>query len=112
MSTLDAVNDRTFDEHVLMSEKPVLVEFWAEWCGPCRQLGPVLEQIADERPSINVVKINADENPEISTNYKVMGLPTSLLFVGGRPVTQIVGAKSKSAFLKLVDEGLVSAGRA
>lgn len=109
MSTLSAVTDRTFDESVLMSEKPVLVEFWAEWCGPCRQVGPVLEQIQEERSSVlKVVKINADENPEISTNYKVMGLPTTLLFVGGRPVTQIVGAKSKSAFLKLIDAGLES----
>ena len=81
MSSVHEITDEQFAQEVLESDTPVLVEFWAPWCGPCRQLGPVLEQLAEERAgSLKVVKINQDENPVVSADYRVMGLPTMLVF--------------------------------
>ncbi|MBE1588611.1 thioredoxin [Nonomuraea angiospora] len=91
MITLTTEN---FEEQVLKSDKPVLVEFWAEWCGPCRMVAPVLEQIEAEH-GLTVGKLNTDENPETMARYGVMGIPTMLLFENGEPVRQIVGAKPK-----------------
>jgi thioredoxin 1 len=102
MSSVHDITDEQFAHEVLESETPVLVEFWAAWCGPCRQLGPVLEQLAEERAgSLKVVKINQDENPLVSADYRVMGLPTMLVFDGGEAVGQMLGARSKA---RLVDE--------
>ncbi|MFI6324494.1 thioredoxin [Nonomuraea sp. NPDC050556] len=96
MITLTTEN---FDEQVLKSDKPILVDFWAEWCGPCRMVAPVLEQIEVEE-GLAIGKLNTDENPEIMRRYGIMGLPTLLLFENGEPVKQIVGAKPKRLLLK------------
>lgn len=103
---MDAVTEETFDRRVLGHDKPVLVEFWATWCGPCRMVAPVLEQIAAERPGLDVVKVNYDEEPAIGQRYGVMGLPTMLLFDGGEPVRTIVGAKPKAKLLGELDDAL------
>ena len=94
MST--AVTTATFDEEVLKSEKPVIVDFWAEWCGPCHAIAPVLDQIAQERGELKVVKLNIDEQPAIAQRYGVMSIPTLILFKEGEPQAAAVGAMPKS----------------
>ena len=95
------VTDDSFATDVLASDKPVLVDFWAEWCGPCRMVAPVLEEIAAEHgDKIRVVKLNIDENPKIAQKYSIMSIPTMSVFSGGEVVKSIVGAKSKAALLK------------
>ena len=95
------VTDESFEVDVLKSEKPVIVDYWAEWCGPCRQVAPVLEEIASEHADkIAVVKLNVDENPVIAQRYKIMNIPTLSVFSGGEVVKEIVGAKPKSALLR------------
>ncbi|MCW2498353.1 MAG: thioredoxin [Frankiales bacterium] len=95
------VTDATFTADVLQSDKPVLVDFWAEWCGPCKMVAPVLEEIAGEHvEKITVVKLNIDENPGAARDYQIMSIPTMAVFQGGKIVKSIVGAKPKAAILK------------
>src|SRR5215208_1202046 len=107
MSAINEVTDAEFETEVLGSNLPVLVELWAPWCGPCHQLAPIVEQLAEERAGqLRVVKVNQDENPLFSARYRVLGLPTMLLFDGGEPVAQIVGARPKSAIARELDRAL------
>lgn len=93
-----AVTDASFSADVINADKPVLVDFWAEWCGPCKMIGPALEEISDELgEQVEIVKINIDENPDAPTQYGVRGIPTMILFKGGQPVATKVGAAPKSA---------------
>ncbi|TCO64677.1 thioredoxin [Actinocrispum wychmicini] len=95
------VTDSSFTEDVLQSDKPVLVDFWATWCGPCRMVAPVLEEIAAEHAEkITIAKVDIDANPSVAQDYQIMSIPTMIVFQGGRPVKQIVGAKPKAALLK------------
>jgi thioredoxin len=103
-----AVTDSTFESEVLQSTKPVLVDYWAEWCGPCRMVGPVLEEIATEYASkIDIVKLNVDDNPEVVRTYGILNIPTLTVFKNGQVVKEIVGAKPKSALLRELEEFLV-----
>ena len=107
MGTTKAVTDASFDEEVLKSDKPVLVDFWAEWCAPCRKVSPLLEEIATEMSDrLEIVKLNADENPETVRNYRVMSLPTLTIFKGGEPVKQVIGARPKGELVRLIESAL------
>ena len=89
------VTDTNFEQQVLKSEVPVVVDFWAPWCGPCRVVGPVLEEIAAERDDLRIVKLNTDENPETAAAFQVLSIPTMILFKGGAPAKKIIGAYPK-----------------
>ena len=107
-STLAAVTDANFDELVLKADGPVLVDFWASWCGPCRQLAPILEEIATEKgEKLTILKMDADANPVTPAQYRVTGLPTMNLYYKGEVVKSIVGVRPKSAILKELEEHTV-----
>ena len=95
------VSDDSFAEDVLASNTPVLVDFWATWCGPCRMVAPVLEEIASEKAgTLTVAKLDVDANPSTARDFQVVSIPTLILFKGGQPVKRIVGAKGKAALLR------------
>lgn len=96
------INKNNFQSEVIGSEKPVLLDFWASWCGPCRMVSPIVDEIADERADIKVGKINVDEQPELASRFGVMSIPTLVAIKDGRIVNQAVGARSKSAILSML----------
>jgi thioredoxin 1 len=105
MGATKVVTDETFETEVLQNAKPVIVDYWAEWCGPCRMVAPVLEEIATEyAEKIDVVKLNIDQNPKVAQRYQIMAIPTMSVFQGGEVVKQIVGAKPKAALLRELAE--------
>jgi thioredoxin 1 len=104
---MQAVTDTTFVNEVLQSDKPVLVDFWAEWCGPCLRVAPVLEEIAREMgEKVKIVKLDIDANPGTARDYQVMSVPTLTVFKGGQPVQSLTGAWPKSDLIRLVESAL------
>jgi thioredoxin 1 len=102
-----AVTDASFTSDVLQSETPVLVDFWAEWCAPCKKVSPLLEEIASEMGErVRIVKVNIDENPETARAYRVMSVPTLTVFKGGQPVQSVAGARPKGDLVKLIEAAL------
>lgn len=100
-------SDDNFEDNVLKSEFPVLVDFWAEWCGPCRTIAPVIEELADEyKEKLKVGKLNIDENPKTPTQYGIRSIPTLLLFKGGKVLQQIVGVKPKADLKEMIDRNI------
>src|SRR5579885_966866 len=100
MSEIVAVDDATFDEHVKSADVPVLVDFWAEWCGPCKMIAPVLEEIAQEQAGkLRILKLNIDDNLDITRRYDVMSIPTLILFKDGQPQARLIGAKPKGQLM-------------
>jgi thioredoxin 1 len=93
--TLNEVTDTNFQAEVIEADTPVLVDFWAPWCGPCRVVGPVLEEIAAEREGLKIVKLNVDENQQTAAKFEVLSIPTMILFKGGEPVKKVIGAYPK-----------------
>lgn len=96
------ITEENFDQEVLQSEKPVLVDFWASWCGPCRMLSPVVDRVADNQSEVKVGKINVDEQPDLAQQFRVMTIPTLILFKNGQPVKQSVGVQTEAAIMNMI----------
>ncbi len=102
---IETLTDATFDEHVKSSDVPVLVDFWAEWCGPCKMISPVLEEIAEEQAGkIRIGKLNIDDNLDVTRRFDVMSIPTLILFKDGEPKMRVIGAKPKGHLLEELSE--------
>ena len=102
------VTDNNFQAEVLEADTPVLVDFWAPWCGPCRVIAPSLEEIAEEKDDLRIVKLNVDDNQETAARYQVMSIPTLILFKGGEPAHQIIGAMPKSRLVQEIEPVLAA----
>ena len=101
------VTDTTFEEEVIKSEAPVLVDFWADWCAPCKMIAPIVEELAEEFDGkVKFAKMDVDSNPHTPTQYGIRGIPTLLIFSGGQPVDQVVGAVAKSALKQRLEEAI------
>ena len=96
------IHNHNFHEEVILSERPVLVDFWASWCGPCRMVGPIIDEIAAEHPEYKVVKINVDEEPELASRYQVVSIPTLMVVKNGQIVSQSAGARPKNQILAML----------
>ncbi len=96
------INKNNFQEEVLNSDKPVLLDFWASWCGPCRMVSPIIDEIAQERPDIKVGKVNVDEQPELASQFRIMSIPAIMVIKDGKIVNQAIGARPKSQILALL----------
>lgn len=96
------INRLNFQEEVLNSDKPVLLDFWASWCGPCRMVVPIIEEIAEERSDIKVGKINVDEQPELANQFNILSIPTLIVIKNGQEITRSIGAKSKEEILEMI----------
>ncbi len=103
--TVTSLTEGTFDEEVAAGDVPVLVDFWAEWCGPCKMIAPVLDEIAEEQEGkVKIAKLNVDEAAEVARRFEVMSIPTLILFKDGEPTKRIVGAKGKAQLLEEIEE--------
>ncbi|MFA6844115.1 MAG: thioredoxin [Sphaerochaetaceae bacterium] len=100
--SVNAIHTKDFTSYVLSSDKPVLVDFWASWCGPCRMLSPVVEQIAEEHPEIKVGKVNVDEEPELARQYQIMSIPSLLLFKNGKVAATSMGVRPKAMIERMI----------
>ena len=101
MSATTTLNVDSFDEAISTSEQPIIVDFWAEWCGPCKMIAPVLDEIATENAGkISIGKVNVDENPDLARRFEVMSIPTLIVFKDGEPIKRLVGAKNKAGLLE------------
>ncbi|MBV8424527.1 MAG: thioredoxin [Candidatus Eremiobacteraeota bacterium] len=109
MSALPDVSQSTFQTEVLDSDQPVLVDFWAPWCGPCRMLSPIVEKVASKTSNVKFVKLNTDENPTLAGQYHVSGIPCLILFKGGQPVDRIVGYVPENAIASMIAKHAVAA---
>ncbi|HEX4564831.1 MAG TPA: thioredoxin [Solirubrobacteraceae bacterium] len=107
--TLNEVTDNNFQAEVIEADSPVMVDFWAPWCGPCRVVAPVLEEIAAERADLRVVKLNVDDNQQTAANYQVLSIPTMILFKAGQPVKTVIGAYPKKKLEQELEPALSAA---
>ena len=108
MGAVNEVTDGNFQAEVLEADKPVLVDFWAPWCGPCRVIAPSLEEIAEEKDDLRIVKLNVDDNQQTAARYDVMSIPTLIVFKNGEPAHKIIGALPKSRLVKEIEPALTA----